>query len=93
MPRLAEVLLVAIFVLGVGNFAMHRAVLESGHPVLGRLRDLPRATRLLLLGLEYAVLVAALLLVYRGQPGWGWAYALYTLANAMSAWLILSRRM
>ncbi len=86
-------LLVAIFVFGVGNFALHQAVLESGHPVLGRLRDMPVGLRLLLLGLEFAVLLAALLLVYRGQVGWGWGYMLYTLANAVSAWLILSRRM
>jgi len=87
------VLLVAIFVFGVGNFALHRAVLESGHPLLGRLSDMPHGLRLLLLALEFAVLVAALLLVYRGQAGWGWAYAFYTMANALSAWLILSRRM
>jgi len=87
------VLLIVIFVFGVGNFAMHQAVMESGHPLLGRLRDQSMGTRLLLLGLEFAVLVAALLLVHRGQVGWGATYALYTLANAVSAWLILTRRM
>jgi hypothetical protein len=27
----------AIFVLGIANFAMHKAVLESGHPLVGRM--------------------------------------------------------
>ena len=26
-----------IFVLGIGNFALHKAVLESGHPLLGQM--------------------------------------------------------
>ena len=30
-------LVVMIFVLGIANFAMHKAVLESGHPLVGQM--------------------------------------------------------
>lgn len=86
-------LLIVTFILGVGNFALHQAVLESGHPMLGGLREASPKFRWGLLALEFAVLVAALLLVYRDQPAWGWAYGFYTLANAATAWLVLTRRM
>lgn len=86
------VLLIVTFILGVGNFALHQAVLESGHPMFGALRDASSGLRWGLLALEFAVLVVALLLVYRDQPVWGWAYGLYSLANAATAWLVLTRR-
>jgi hypothetical protein len=28
--------LIVLFILGVGNFAMHRAIVDSGHPMLMR---------------------------------------------------------
>jgi len=79
--------------LGVGNFALHRAVLESGHPLLGQLGRLfgslgGRGS----LALEFALLLIALLLVAGGHSGWAWAYAGYSAFNGFSAWLILSRR-
>lgn len=81
------------FLLGIGNFAMHKAVLESGHPMLGHA---PWFLHLLggkiSLASEFLVLLAALLLVANGQPGWGWAYLGYSGVNAAAAWLILSRR-
>lgn len=85
--------LLLTFVLGVANFATHRAVLESGHPLLGRLPPLVgllrgRGT----LGAEFVALLVAMLLVGTGRPGWAWAYAGYTALNGIAAWLILSRR-
>ena len=68
---------VLTFLLGIGNFAMHKAVLESRHPMLA---------------LEFLLLVGALLLSASGHTGWGWAYLAYSALNAVSAWLILSRR-
>lgn len=83
----------AIFVLGIANFAMHKAVLESGHPLLGRM---PWFVHLLggrvSLAAEFLILLGAMLLVATGLPGWGWAYAGYTALNALAAWLILTRR-
>ena len=85
--------LALIFLLGVGNFAMHRAVLSSGHPMLGRV---PWCVHLLggriTLVTEFLLLLAALLLA---ADGWGWAvwaYLGYTALNALAAWLILNRR-
>jgi len=82
-----------IFVLGIGNFALGRAVFESGHPLLARL---PRASRSLgrraALVTEFAVLFFALLLSVEGWPGYAWAYAGYTGFNGLAAWFILSGR-
>ncbi|GAA0265970.1 hypothetical protein GCM10009127_01690 [Alteraurantiacibacter aestuarii] len=82
-----------IFLLGIANFTMHRAVLESGHAMVRSIAAPgsvfgPRVT----LALEFALLLAAMLLVGNGMALWGWAYALYTAGNGLAAWLILSRR-
>jgi hypothetical protein len=84
---------VTIFLLGIVNFALNRAVFESGHPLLRRL-SLARGAlgRRVALGVEFAVLFFALLLSVRGWPGYAWAYAAYTVFNIGAAWLILSRR-
>ncbi len=85
--------LVITFLLGVGNFAMHRAVLESRHPLL---LELPGLIRLLggrvSLVAEFVLLLGALLLVAYGHPGWGLAYLAYSALNGVAGWLILSRR-
>jgi hypothetical protein len=82
-----------VFLLGVANFAMHGAVLASGHPLLGRM---PWYVHLLggrvSLVAEFLLLLAALLLTYYVTSAWGWGYLGYTLLNAIGAWLILSRR-
>ena len=85
--------LVLTFLLGIGNFAMHKAVLESRHPMLGQM---PWFTGPLGgkvgLATEFLLLLGALLLVAGGHPGWGWAYLGYTALNGAAAWLILTRR-
>ncbi len=83
-----------VFLMGVGNFALHRAVLGSGHPALAEVAWLVQGLggRASLL-LEFALLLAALLLAAGGHPGWAWAYLAYSVLNALAAWLILSRRM
>ena len=82
-----------VFLLGLGNFALHKAVLESRHTLLG---ELPKAVRgvggRVSLTLEFAVLVGALLLVANGHTVWGWAYFGYSAFNGVAGWLILSRR-
>lgn len=83
----------AIFLCGIVNFALHKAVLESGHPLLLRL-PLPRGVlggRISLV-LEFLMLLGAMLLAGEGMAGWAAAYGLYTGLNALSAWLILSGR-
>ena len=87
------VVIVLTFVLGVGNFAMHKAVLESRHPLLGQM---PWFVHMLggkgSLVVEFLLLLGAMLLVGTGKPGWAWAYAGYSLLNVVAAWLILTRR-
>ena len=85
--------LIIIFLLGVGNFALHRAVLESGHPLVGQIPNFVQllGVRLTLIA-EFLVLVVAMLLAANGWPGLVWAYAGYSSLNALSAWLILTGR-
>lgn len=82
-----------LFLLGVANFAMHRAVLESGHPLLGRM---PWFVHLLggrfSLLVEFFMLLGAMLMVAEGSVAWLWGYLAYSVINAVSAWLILDRR-
>lgn len=86
-------MILVAFLLGVGNFALHKAVLNSGHPLL---EQLPSFTRVLggrmSLVMEFAILLAAMLLVANGWPSVIWGYFAYTAFNALSAWLIMSNR-
>ena len=84
--------LIALFLLGTLNFALHKAVLESGHPLLGRLPQFAKRGRRFSLVAEFAVLLGAMLAVDTGSAGWAWAYAIYTMLNAIAAWLILTHR-
>ncbi len=86
--------IIFVFLLGVGNFTLHRAVLSSGHPALAHMAWLinglgGRASFVL----EFLLLVAALVLAVGGHPGWAGAYFIYSALNALVAWLILTRRM
>lgn len=81
------------FILGIGNFTLHKAVMESGHPLLGQM---PWFVHMLggrvSLAVEYLVLVAAMMLSVNGSPWALVAYVAYTGANALAAWLIITRR-
>jgi hypothetical protein len=85
---------VIIFLLGIANFAINRAVFDREHPLFARL---PQSSQVLgrraALVSEFAVLFFALLLSVEGWPGFAYAYAAYTAFNALAAWLILSRRL
>ena len=77
--HIANMALIALFLLGIANFALHRAVLESGHPLLGQSVWFTtimggKAT----LVLEFLVLIAAMVLNQLGYDSAVWAYlALY----------------
>lgn len=82
-----------IFLLGVANFALHQAVLESGHSLLERLPLGPRGFgRKAMLATEFLILLVAMLLAASGWPGLAWTYLVYTCANGATAWLILTGR-
>ncbi|MEO0641969.1 MAG: hypothetical protein AAFY47_00945 [Pseudomonadota bacterium] len=82
--------LAIIAVLGVCNFAIHRAVMESGQPVIAQMPSyLASLGGRLTLVAEFAVLLVALLVAANGWPGIVWAYLAYSALNAMAAWLVL----
>lgn len=85
--------ILVIFLLGVGNFALHKAVLEYRFQILSQIPGFS-----LLLGgkisliAEFFVLLAAMLLVSGGMTGWGWIYLGYSVFNGVAGWMILTRR-
>ena len=85
--------LIVIFALGIANFTLHRAVLESGNPIVEQLPSVISVlgARLTLVA-EFLLLLAALLLAANGWSGLVWAYLAYSLLNSVTAWLILSNR-
>jgi hypothetical protein len=83
-----------IFILGIVNFALHKAVMESGHPLLGQMPWFVQTMGgRLTMATEFMVLLAAMILVANGWPGLVWAYFLYSGLNALAAWLIFSDRL
>jgi hypothetical protein len=84
--------LVLTFLLGVLNFGLHKAVLESRHPLVGRMPFVRVLGGRGSLAVEFLLLLGAMLLAGTGSAGWAWAYAGYSLLNAFAAWLILTRR-
>ncbi len=80
------------FLLGIGNFALHQAVIERYRPLLAHMHGFASMIgSRVSLAAEFAVLLVALLLVANGHPGWGWAYLGYSLFNGAAAWFILRR--
>ena len=85
--------LIITFLLGIGNFTLHKAVMESGHPLLGRMPWFYHALGgRFSLGVEFLMLLAALLFVSQGQLTAGVVYIVYSMLNSFSAWLILTER-
>lgn len=85
--------IIIVFCLGVVNFAAHKAVLESGHPILAQVPWFfrPLGGRLSLI-VEFAMLLGAMVMAAAGSTGWTWIYALYTGLNGFSAWIIFRGR-
>ncbi len=85
--------LIIAFFLGIANFAAHKAVLESGHPLLGQVpwffHGLGGRFSLLV---EFVMLLGSMLMIAGGSNGWAWFYAAYSGFNALSAWLIVTGR-
>lgn len=87
-------MLVPVFLMGVVNFALHGAVLASRHPLFERIGWLaPRRAHKVSLGLEFLVLTLALGFAYRDAREVLWFYGSYTAINAVSTWLLVSRRL
>jgi len=90
--------LTLLFFLGIANFALHKGVLESGHPLLVHLPSLLRGRGgVFSFTVEFLLLAGTMLLVAQGNSGgvlggWVAGYAAYSAVNALSAWLIISGR-
>ncbi|MFM5929729.1 MAG: hypothetical protein ACKOPQ_02355 [Novosphingobium sp.] len=85
--------LLIVFLLGIANFAMHKAVLESGHPMLAQLPSIFRSPGgKLSLVVEFMMLLGTMLVVASGSTIWVGGYGLYSAMNGLSAWLILTHR-
>ncbi|WP_246543590.1 hypothetical protein [Novosphingobium profundi] len=91
--RFVTLALIVVFVLGVGNFAAHKAVLESGHRMLAQVPWLfkPLGGPISLV-VEFVMLLGTMLMVAAGSQGWALLYLGYSLANAVAAWMIVTER-
>lgn len=78
---------IVIFFLGIGNFALHCAVLDSGHPMLD---SMPHFVHMMGGRLTLVAEFLVLLLAANGWPGLMWGYLAYSALNALAAWLIVS---
>lgn len=87
-------LLVFCFLMGIANFAMHKAVAESGHPFVEDTKRYfgkhfsPYGSY----AIELALLIGAMLFAHEG---WIWIAVLYwgyTGMNGIATWLLLSGR-
>lgn len=81
------------FLLGIGNFALHRAVMDSGHPLLGRMPWFIHALNgRITMAVEFLLLFAALMFAAQDNVSGPIAYVVYSVLNSFSAWLILTDR-
>jgi len=85
-------LLVITFLMGIGNFALQRAVVERLGPALQVMPVLIRTHAATILFLaEFILLVGAMWEVNQGRSGWAFAYLGYTALNVSVGWSILRR--
>ena len=85
-------LLMICFLMGIANFAMHKAVAESGHPFVEDTKRYfgrhfsPYGSY----AIELALLIAAMWLAHQGSALVALFYAGYTGMNGIATWLLLS---
>ena len=87
-----NMLLILCFLLGAANFAMHKAVAESGHPFV---EDAKRSFGAFIgpygsYAIELALLIGAMWLANEGSWAVSLMYVAYTAINVVATWLLLS---
>ena len=87
-------ILIFCFLMGIANFAMHKAVAESGHPFV---EDTKRYFgkhfgKYSSYGIELLMLIGAMLFAQEGSLIIAFIYWAYTGMNALATWLLLSGR-
>lgn len=82
-----------IFCCGIANFTMHKAMLESQHPLIIEARTGfnrmvgPYGSYIL----EFLILVAAMIFANMGMLTPLFFYLVYTIANGAAAWVLFSK--
>lgn len=89
-----NMLLIVCFLLGIANFAMHKAVAESGHPFV---EDTKRYFSTYFgpygsYAIELVLLIGAMWLANGGSLAVSLMYAAYTAINGFATWLLLSNK-
>ncbi len=86
--------LIFCFFMGIGNFAMHKAVSESGHPFVEETKRYfsPHFSPYGSYAIELALLMGALWFAHDGSLAVALTYGVYTGINAVATWLLLSGR-
>ena len=87
-------LLIFCFFMGIGNFAMHKAVSESGHPFVEETKRYfsPQFSPYGSYAIELALLMGALWFANEGSLAVSLTYGVYTGINAVATWMLLSGR-
>ena len=81
--------IIALFLLGIGNFAILKAFLESDHPALQYVPDvLRRNGGRGSMVLEFVLLVSAMALTHNGYLAAGIAYGIYAMLNGLTLMLV-----
>ncbi|HEV7234479.1 MAG TPA: hypothetical protein VGN36_09545, partial [Sphingorhabdus sp.] len=81
--------------MGIANFAMHKAVAESGHPFVEDTKHYfgrhfsPYGSY----AIELALLIGAMWFAQQGSIIIALLYWIYTGMNGLATWLLLSRKM
>lgn len=86
--------LIIVFLCGIANFTMHKAVLECGHPFV---EDTKHYFGGYLGGkagyfLEFLALAGALIFAHRGSGLATLFYGSYTAMSGFAAWMLINRR-
>jgi hypothetical protein len=86
--------LLLCFFLGIANFAMHKAVLESRHPFVEdtKLYFGKHMGKFGSYALEFAILAGAMLFAGGGSYLVVLFYSLYAAMNGLATWLLLAGR-
>ncbi len=80
--------------MGIANFAMHKAVSESGHPFVEETKRYfsPHFSPYGSYAIELALLIGALWFANEGSLAVSLTYGVYKGINAVATWLLLSGR-
>ena len=81
------------FLLGICNFALHHAIMDSGHTLLGKMPWFYHALggRFTMI-VEFMLLFAALMFAADDVVSGPIAYVIYSVLNSFSAYLILTNK-